>query len=156
MVLPNILKLVVLLAVCGLPTFLSAAETDAAMKSRLVGTWYSQFEWKNADNPEFWVTSQGQDTYSADGRVHGVSISRRGEREERMEYSGRWGIRDGYLVVEVTAATGGYVSAETVTRDRIIRLDDATLTLEAADGTRVVLQREPLHRNGSDPDATGR
>lgn len=155
MTLPTMLKSVVLPVICGLPVFLSAAGTDAELKSQLVGTWQTQFEWEDADNPDYWVTSRGRDTYRADGRVHGVSVSRRGGQEERMEYTGRWDIREGYLVVEVTAATGGYVSAETVTRDRVIRLDDVVLTLETVDGTEVVLQRAPLHRDGSSPDATG-
>jgi hypothetical protein len=155
MTLPTMLKSLVLLVICGLPVFLSAAGTDAELKSRLVGTWQSQFEWKDADNPDYWVTSRGQDTYRADGRVHGASVSRRGGQEECMEYTGRWDIREGSLVVEVTAATGGYVSTETVTRDRIIRLDDVVLTLETVDGIEVMLQRAPLHGNGSSPDAAG-
>lgn len=153
--LPMMLKSVVLLLISGFPVFLSAAETDAELKSRLVGTWQSQFEWKEVDNPDYWFTTRGQDTYHADGRVDGASVSRRRGKEERMEYSGRWDIREGYLVVEVKAASGGYVSAETVTRDRIIRLDDAMLTLETIDGTEIVLRRAPLEGNGSGADAVG-
>jgi hypothetical protein len=153
MALPTILKSVILPVICGLPAFLSAAGTDAELKSQLIGTWQSQFEWKGVDNPDYWVMSRGQDTYRADGRVHGASVSSNGGHEERMEYTGRWDIREGYLEIEVTAATGGYVSTETVTRDRIIRLDDVVLTLETVDGTEIVLQRVPSHGNGSRPDA---
>ncbi len=141
MTLPMILKAGALLVLSMLPTLLSAAETDAELKTRMVGTWLSTFEWKNADDPEFWVTLRGQDTYGVDGQVRGMSISRRGSMEERVEYSGRWDIKDGVLVVEVTEASGGYSQAGTITRDRIIRMDASTLTLEAVDGNTVVLQR---------------
>ena len=154
-VLPRVVKSVVFLVTSGIPVFLFAGETDAELKSRLIGTWQSQFEWKDADNPAYWVTSRGQDTYHADGRVHGASISRRGGQEEHMEYTGRWDIREGFLVIEVTAASGGYVSAETVTRDRIIQLDDAVLTLETMEGTEIVLQRAPQQGNGNHPDVVG-
>jgi hypothetical protein len=133
----------VLLAVSGHPDLLSADGSDAVLKSLMAGTWHSTFESKDTDNPDLRVTSRGQDTYSADGRVHGVSVSHRGSREERMEYTGRWDIEGGYLVINVTAATGGYVTEETVTRDRILRLDATTLTLEAADGNTVELHRGP-------------
>ena len=138
----TILKAGALLALSVLPTLLSAAETDAELKSRMIGTWLSNFEWKNADDPEFWVTLRGQDTYGADGQVRGTNVSRRGSMEERVEYSGRWDIKEGVLVVEVTEANGGYSQAGTITRDRIIRIDASTLTLEAADGNTVVLQRD--------------
>jgi hypothetical protein len=153
MTLTTMVRSVVLLVISGFPVFLCAADSDAELKSRLVGTWQSQFEWKDADNPDYWVTSRGQDTYHADGRVEGASVSRRGGQEERMEYTGRWDIREGYLVIEVTAASGGYVSAETVTRDRIIRLDDTVLTLEAMDGTEIVLRRALPEGKGGGTDA---
>lgn len=142
MTLSMILKAGALLVLSVLPTLLSAAETDAELKTRMVGTWLSMFEWKNADDPEFWVTLRGRDTYGVDGQVRGMSISRRGSMEERVEYFGRWDIKDGVLVVEVTKASGGYSQAGTITRDRIIRMDVSTLTLEAVDGNTVVLQRE--------------
>ena len=138
----KILKAGVLLAISSFPALLSAAETDATLKSRLVGTWYSTFEWKSADDPEFWVKSRGQDTYSVDGQVHGISVSLRGSQEERVEYSGRWGVNDGFLVVEVTDTSGGYIEAGMITRDRIMQLDASTMTLEAADGNTVVLHRD--------------
>jgi len=144
MALRYFLKAIVLLAVSGHPGLLSAEERDATLGSRLAGTWHSTFDWQDTDNPDLRVISRGQDIYSADGRVHGVSISRRGSREESMEYTGRWDIEGGYLVINVTAATGGYVTEETVTRDRILRLDATTLTLEAADGNTVELHRGPM------------
>ena len=142
MTLSMILKAGALLAISSLPVVLSAAESDAVLKSRLVGTWHSAFEWKNADDQELWVTSRGQDTYSVDGQVHGMSVSRHGGQEERVEYSGRWDIKDGVLMVEVTGASGGYIGAGTITRDRIMQLDASTLTIEAADGNTVVLHRD--------------
>ncbi len=140
------LKSLFLLVFIALPAWLSAAEPDAVLASRLVGTWYSQFESKDTDNPDYRVVSRGEDTYATDGSVQGTSISRRGQFEDRMEYTGRWSVSGGYLVVEVTGSSGGYVSTETVTRDRIVKLDDSVLVLEAADGVIIELQRGPPGR----------
>jgi len=70
------LKAGTLLATSVLPGLLSAAGTDDELKTRMVGTWLSTFEWKNAGDPGLWVTLRGQDTYEVDGQVRGTSISR--------------------------------------------------------------------------------
>jgi len=130
-----------LILLFGLPASGIAADSDADLGARLVGTWHSAFESKDADDPAYQVTSKGQDTYDADGRVHGVNVTTRAGREDRMEYAGRWEIRDGVLVVKVVVAQGGYIEAGTVTRDRILRLEGDTLVLEAADGKTLELRR---------------
>lgn len=129
-------------AVAALLTAAASAD-DPGLARAIVGTWVGEYRHSVADDPRHWVEASTLDRYGADGQVTGSSHYRYPDREESFRYRGRWWVEDGQLVIEVLEARGGYVKAGSVSRDRIVSVSDSELTLEAADGNRIVLQRRP-------------
>lgn len=115
------------------------SDRDAA--ARLAGSWYGTFSWTSDTNPRSWLRASSEDRYSADGTLDGTTHYTYPDRQSRTDYKARWAVKDGYLVVTITEADGGFLRAGTVSRDKILSLSDSTLVLQAADDSRITLRR---------------
>jgi hypothetical protein len=123
-----------------------AAETgnaaDLDLKKRIVGTWHSEYEWVDNQNPDDWMRARGIDIYSGGGILEGSVDYTFPNKQDRFEYKATWDIRDNILIIEITEIVGdSYLSIGTVTRDTILHLSASTLELQAEDGSTMTLRR---------------
>lgn len=116
--------------------------TDLDLKKRIVGTWYSEYDWVDSNNPDDWMQARGRDIYSGDGNLEGSVDYLFPDKQDRFEYKARWDVEDAVLIIEITEIVGdSYLSIGTVTRDQILQLNDTTLELLAEDGNTMTLRR---------------
>lgn len=119
----------------------ASADSDEILQKEIVGLWYSDHEWVDRTNPANWMKAHGEDHYHDDGVVEGFNRYRYPNKEAEFRYKGTWEVKEGYLIIEVTEASGGYVKIGTTTRDKIVRLSESSLELQAEDGNIVVFRR---------------
>jgi hypothetical protein len=122
------------------------AETETSseleLKKHIVGTWHSEYEWTDSNNPDDWIKARGEDIYAGDGTLEGAIDYTFPDKQDHFEYKATWDIKDDMLIIEITEIIGNsYLQIGTVTRDKILGLTDTTLELQAEDGNTMTLYR---------------
>ena len=136
-----LISTMVLLAGCS-SIATTSVETDDLIRKQIVGTWYGNYKWQDQTHSDSWIRASSQDRYTADGSVTGMIDYVFPNREERLTYEASWDIESGYLIVEITKSSGGYLSPGTQTKDKILSLSDTTMEVQAEDGNIIVLRKQ--------------
>ncbi|MGR9108959.1 MAG: hypothetical protein ACU843_18750 [Gammaproteobacteria bacterium] len=141
MKLANLTKSVAMLAILVSLPAASATYDDATLKNRILGAWHGEYTWNDKRHPESWIKARSQDRYQDDGSVLGNIDYEYPDRADTVSYTGRWDVRDGYLVIEITRVSGGYLKSGTTTRDKIVSASEEKLELQSEDGEVIVLRK---------------
>ncbi|MCI0667176.1 MAG: hypothetical protein L0Y38_00445 [Methylococcaceae bacterium] len=116
-------------------------DSDDSLKHRILGTWRGEYEWNDQSHPGRWIKARSTDHYQGGLLLVGSVDYEYPDRKDNVSYEARWNIIDGYLVIEITQSSSGYLKSGTKTRDKILSLSDRKMELLADDGKIVVLQR---------------
>lgn len=136
-----LISTMVLLAGCS-SVATTSVETDDLMRKQIVGTWRGSYKWQDQTHSDSWIRASSQDRYTAHGSVTGAIDYVFPNREERLTYKASWDIESGYLLVEITESSGGYLIPGIQTKDKILSLSDTTMEVQAEDGSIIILRKQ--------------
>lgn len=111
-----------------------SAQTDAEMKSRIVGTWV-------LDDGPFSLYYM-EKTYAADGTASGFLLNR--QTGKRIEFTSRWEIKDGYLTGEVSSTSDSALLVGGNYLNKIVKMTDKRFIMVQEGTGRVTVK----HRKG--------
>jgi hypothetical protein len=111
-----------------------SAQTDAEMKSRIIGTWV-------LDDGPFSLYYM-EKTYAADGTASGFLLNR--QTGKRIEFTSRWEIKDGYLTGEVSGTSDPALLVGGNYLNKIVKMTDKRFIMVQEGTGRVTVK----HRKG--------
>ena len=111
-----------------------SAQTDAEMKSRIIGTWV-------LDDGPFSLYYM-EKTYATDGTASGFLLNR--QTGKRIEFSSRWEIKDGYLTGEVSSTSDSALLVGGNYLNKIVKMTDKRFIMVQEGTGRVTVK----HRKG--------
>ena len=112
----------------------TAAQTDAEMKARIIGTWVLN------DGPLSLYYMEK--TYSMDGTSTGFVLNR--QTGKRIDFASRWEITNGYLTGEVTRSSDPAMLVGGSYLNKIVKLTDKRFVMVQQGTGRVTIK----HRKG--------
>ena len=77
-----------------------AAPSDATASKLLVGSWVNRGRYRSLSDTRTWI-------FRANGTFSFCTVLRSGDAEAQLQTLGKWRIRDGVLIQEVTGGTEG-------------------------------------------------
>ena len=114
---------------------------EKLLEQQILGTWHSEFKYIDKNHPDSWITARSEDIYKVDGFLVGSVDYVYPDRAETLTYEGRWTVKGGYMLIEITQTSGGYLSRGAKTKDKILSFSKTKMELLAEDGKIIVLKR---------------
>jgi hypothetical protein len=111
-----------------------SAQTDAEMKSRIIGTWVLD------DGPLSLYYMEK--TYAADGTASGFLLNR--QTGKRIDFTSCWEIKDGYLMGEVSSTSDPALLVGGNYLNKIVKMTDKRFIMVQGGTGRVTIK----HRKG--------
>ena len=114
-----LLNAFVVIALATSPAF-SAAPPDSEATKMLVGSWVAPREQYNEG-----LSSHGGFTFKRDGTFSSYGIFVRGDQKIRIDVKGKWSIKNGVLIEELTSSSRPELAPKgLVTRDTLLAVTD--------------------------------
>ncbi|GEM_PF-2537093 len=128
-----------LIVICNVNA--EAVIDEELLKQQILGTWHSEFKYNDKNHPGSWIKARSEDIYKEGGFLVGSVDYEYPDRAETLTYEGRWNIKDGYMLIEITQTSGGYLSRGAKTKDKILSFSKTKMELLAKDGKIIVLKK---------------
>jgi len=111
------------------------AQSDGEIRSKVVGTWVVDLQSPNG------MSMKGTVTIASGDKFVTKMILTMGDRKQEMNIEGTWETKDGFLVETITKSDSKLAAVGSVTRDKIIRVDDQELVYQTEQGKTVTRRR---------------
>ena len=118
-----------LLALLSAPNLFAGPPSDRDATAKLVGVWtVPPKEYTNVAGP-------GEITFKPDGTFSSTGFFKVGDVEMQLDVEGKWKVKHGVLVEEVTKTSLAHVAAVGLTtRDTLLELTDTQYRFRSEDG----------------------
>jgi len=109
--------------------------TDAEIRQKIVGTWLVDTRLANGNSVV------GTEAILVSGVITSKATLTLGDKKEELEFTGKWQVKDGYLIETVEKSNTKRIPIGKITRDKVITLNDKTYVYETESGKTVTRER---------------
>lgn len=109
--------------------------SDQEIRAKIVGTWIVDTQVPNGISIKGYVTLASDHTFVSKGTL------KAGDKEQEIEYEGKWEIKEGVLIETITKSNNKGPTVGTVTRDKVTRITEDELEYETEKGKAVTRKR---------------
>jgi hypothetical protein len=128
------LTAILIISFCALSPH--AAPSDITATNLLIGSWVNQGEYRTLSENRTW-------TFRANGTFSFSTVLRCGDAEVRFETLGKWRVKDGMLIQEVTSGAPQDMHALARMRQRLLRINEKQARFRTEWGEEPVFVRKP-------------